>query len=432
MDLGTAGLLQQPFRTHGKPVLFVHYSGQQAALDFLNSTYENPHGLGLFLGPSLSGKTTILRQFVEGLDPEVAVAVINGEGLSKTALLEAILGQFGYQLDYGSVNELVNMLKVFMMQQTASGKTPVIIIEHMHAMNPSALRSLCELASIKVRHASALRMIFASDRSIQSIIEAPAMECIAARVTGELYLQPLEQAEIADYLYAKLEAGGSYDPSRLMPRDICHELHQASGGWPGIVDRLALLALSRASNCPIEKQHIEHPEILDDTGAIRLPDISEEISADIDMDAPPRLHLSLNGETIAELELNRPRALIGRSEHNDLYIDSRFISRHHALFMRHGSTIFLMDLNSTNGTYVNSRKVSNHVMMHNDVIKLGNHSIKFEYPPAIAARSVDATDMADTVIMKNLDDMRRMLAQENTHEMLLDVDDLMSIGDSDR
>jgi hypothetical protein len=71
-------------------------------------------------------------------------------------------------------------------------------------------------------------------------------------------------------------------------------------------------------------------------------------------------------------------------------------------------------------------------MMHNDVIKLGNHSIKFEYPVATAARQVDATDMADTVIMKNLDDMRRMLAQENTHEMLLDIDELMSMGDSDR
>ena len=439
MDLGAAGLQEQPFRTHGKPFLFVHYSGQQAALDFLNSTYEHNQGLGLFLGPTLSGKTTILRQFVESLDTDIAVAIVDGSGLNTTSLLEAVLGQFGYRLDYNNVNELINMLKVFTMQQAASGRPPLLIIEHTHAMNPSALRVLCELASIKVRHASALRMIFSSDRSIQSIIEAPAMECIAGRLTGEFYLQPLAQSEASDYLYAKLEAGGSNNPSHIMPQSICNELHEASGGWPGILDRLAILALAKADECPIQEDHIEHPEITDETGAIRLQLSDEYTDTDTDTEADaeaaehvsPRLYLSLNGKTIGELTLDQPRALVGRSDHNDLSIESRFISRHHAMFIRHGSATFLMDLNSTNGTYVNSRKVSNHVMMHDDVVSLGNHSIKFEYSAATIGSQGDEAGLADTIIMKNLTDMRRMLAQENTHTMPLDMDKLLASGDSD-
>jgi len=437
MDLSAAGLQEQPFRTHGKPLPFVYYSGQQAALDFLNSTYEHSQGLGLFLGPTLSGKTTILRQFVESLDADIAVAIVDGAGLNTTALLEALLGQFGYRLDYNCVNELINMLKVFTMQQAASGRPPLLIIEHTHAMNPNALRVLCELASIKVRHASALRMIFSSDRSIQSIIEAPAMECIAGRLTGEFYVQPLARSETTDYLYAKLEAGGSNDPSRIMPESICNELHEASGGWPGILDRLALLALARADECPVQEDHIERPEISDETGAIRLQLLDEETDTDTDTgaemegDASPRLYLSLNGKTVGELILDQPRALVGRSDHNDLSIESRFISRHHAMFIRHGSATFLMDLNSTNGTYVNSRKVSNHVMMHDDIVSLGNHSIKFVYPAATIGSQGNEAGLADTAIMKNLEDMRRMLAQENTHTMPLDMDKLLGSGDSD-
>lgn len=433
MDLGAAGLQEQPFRTHGKPLLFVHYSGQQAALDFLTSTYEHRQGLGLFLGPALSGKTTILRQFVGSLDTDIAVAIVDGAGLNTTALLEAVLGQFGYRLDYTCVNELINMLKVFSMQQAAAGRPPLLVIEHTHAMNPSALRVLCELASIKVRHASALRMIFSSDRSIQSIIEAPAMECIASRLTGEFYLQPLTQPEITDYLYAKLEAGGSNDPSRIMPPGVCNELYEASAGWPGIIDRLALLALARADACPVQEDHIEHPEITDETGAIRLQlsDKETDTDAEVTEDALPRLYLSLNGKTIGELVLEQARTLVGRSDHNDMSIESRFISRHHAMFIRHGTATFLMDLNSTNGTYVNSRKISNHVMMHDDVISLGNHSIKFAYPAATYGSQADEAGLADTVIMKNLDDMRRMLAQENTHTMPLDMDKLLASGDND-
>ena len=435
MDLGAAGLYEQPFRTHGKPLVFVHYAGQHAALDFLNSTYEHNQGLGLFLGPSLSGKTTILRQFVNALDPDVAVAMVDGAGLNTTALLDTVLRQFGYRLDYNCVNELINMLRVFTMQQTASGRPPLLIIEHTHTMNPSALRVLCELASTKVRHTGALRMIFSSDRSMQSIIEAPAMECIASRLTGEYYLQPLMRSETMEYLYAKLEAGGSYDPSRIMPRAVCDELHAASGGWPGIIDRLALLALAKAADCPVLKEHIEHPAITDETGAIRLQLLDEETHPDDEAGAAenksPRLYLSLNGKTIGELTLDKQRVLIGRSEHNDLPIDSRFISRHHAMFIRHGTATYLMDLNSTNGTYVNSRKISNHVMMHDDVISLGNHSIKFKYPTATYRNQTDEAGLADTIIMKNLDDMRRMLALENTHTMPLDMDKFMASGDSD-
>jgi len=434
MELGAAGLTEQPFRTHGKPLVYVHYAAQQSALDFLQSTYENPQGLGLFLGPSLSGKTTVLRRIAENMDPDVATAIVDGSRLNTTSLLEAVLAQFGYRLEYNSANELINMLKVFTMQQAASGHPPLLIIEQTHAMNPSALRVLCELANIKVRRASALRMVLVSDRSIQSIIDAPAMGCIADRLTGEFHLGPLEPSEIADYVYAKLQAGGSEDPAHIMPRPICDELHTASGGWPGIADRLALLALAKAKRCPVATDQIEHPVLPENTSASRLlPQIADNTTKGSDAadEAVPKLFLSLNGEPVSQLVLDQPRTLVGRSEHNEMSIDSRFISRHHAMFIRHGTVTFLMDLNSTNGTFVNSRQISNHVMMHDDVVTVGNYSIKFEFPSATFGDSDDAIRLDDTVIMKSLEDMRRMLAQENTHTMPAVEEEPKASGDTD-
>jgi general secretion pathway protein A len=437
MELSAVGLKEQPFRTHGKPLVFVPCAGQQAALDFLDVTYQNPQGLGLFFGPPLSGKTTVFRRFVENMDPDVSTAIVDGSGLNTTALLEAVLGQFGYRLEYNSANELINMLKVFTMQQAASGKPPLLIIEHTHAMNASALRVLCELANIKVRHASALRMVLASDRSIQTIIDAPAMGCISDRLTGEFHLDPIAHSEMADYLYAKLQAAGSDDPAHIMPRMVCYELHRASGGWPGIIDRLALLALAKATGSPIKKEWIEHPVLPEKTSASSLlPLLTESRSADYSVAKAneaefPKLILTLNGESIDELVLDDPRALVGRSEHNEVCIDSRFISRHHAMFIRHGTVTFLMDLNSTNGTFVNSRQISNHVMMHDDVVSLGNYSIKFVYPSATFGGAADSVQLDDTVIMKSLDDMRRMLAQENTHTMPVVDDQPKASGDTD-
>jgi pSer/pThr/pTyr-binding forkhead associated (FHA) protein len=131
-------------------------------------------------------------------------------------------------------------------------------------------------------------------------------------------------------------------------------------------------------------------------------------------EGPPKLILTFNGKTLRKMTMNRPRVLIGRSEHNDLCIDSTYISRHHAMFVKFGPATLLMDLNSKNGTLVNSRRVSNQVMINNDIISLGHHRIKFVDPSATERSPLDGDSFADTAIMKDLSDMRVRIARETT------------------
>jgi len=413
MDLGAAGLQEQPFPMHGKPVVFVPSASQQAACQFLSDTYTNDHGLGLFQGPPLSGKTAIIQHFTESLPEDAAVAVVDGAGLNTTTLLQIVLSQFGYDLKLSSVGELMNMVKVFVVQQTASDHAPLLIIENTHALNPSALRVLCELAELKVKHKSALRLIFASDRSISSIVEAPAMAPISKRLTGDFHLEPLTKDETTEYLHAKLRAGGCVDPQEVLPDDVCEALHSAAGGWPGLVDSLVRLAMGKADIFPIRKDQIER--LLTSNGKPSLVDENDGTSHDsVESAGPPKLYLTYNGRTLREIDVDRPRLLVGRSDHNDLCINSRYVSRHHALFFKRGSATFLMDLNSTNGTYVNSRRAHNQVLNHEDVISIGNHGIKFHDPAARQRDSLDGTGFDETVVMENLGDMRKLLARQNT------------------
>ena len=434
MELGEAGLQEQPFRTHGRPLVFVPYASQQDAFEFLSETYSRERGLGLFQGPPLSGKTAIIRHFAESLTDDAAVAVVDGAGLNTTALLEAVLSQFGYDLQFSSVNELINMVKVFVLQQTASDNVPLLIIENTPALNPSALRVLCELASLRIRAKSALCLILASDRSISSIVKAPAMESISKRLTGDFHLEPMTEVESTDYLHAKLRAGGCFDPLAVLPEQICHDLHIASGGWPGVLDRMVLLALAKAERCPIEIDHIERPRVPNGTPSLidEADDLDHNGSNGACETGRPRIFLTYNGRTLREIDIDRPRLLVGRSDHNDLCVNSRFISRHHALFVKHGKATFLMDLNSTNGTYVNSQRVSNHVLLHDDVISIGNHGIKFHDPSARDSIKLDDASMADTVVMRTLRDMRKLLAKENTQSLPIQKEESLSANDLDQ
>lgn len=406
MQLSDAGLRQQPFRTDGKPLTIVSYAAQVAALDFLAGISADVRGLGLFQGSPLSGKSTIIQQFTDSLHEEMAFAVVDGAGAETDALLKDVLRQFGYDLHFDKVTELLNMLKVFVVQQTVSHHAPLLIVENTHAMSPAALSTLCELAALKVHEKSALRLILASDRDMAAMVAAPAMSCIRERVTGSFIVEPLSDYETKHYVYEKMRAAGCPAPQTVFPADVCLDLHAAAGGWPGVIDRLALLAIDRAEKFPITADQIERPKSPDDIPAL-LDDVDESVKQ-----APPKLFVSYNGETIRELTLDRPRLLVGRSEHNELRISSRFISRHHALFVRHENSTFLMDLNSTNGTFVNSRRISNLMLRDDDIVLIGNHRIKFVDPTATERTPVDDAGLKETIVMKNLEDIRQLLARE--------------------
>jgi general secretion pathway protein A len=409
MELGASGLKEQPFQIHGKPLFFVSYEAQQSAHAFLQDICNHPTGIGLFRGPPSSGKTTIIEEFVAKQDGHTDIALVDGAGLNTTALLDSALAQFGYQLEFNSVNELINMLKVYVLQRTASAKAPVLIVDNAQALNPSAYRVLSELADLRVRQNSALRLVLVGDNSIDDILRTSSLQRITKRLVGKFTLGPLAQYETTDYLHEKLAAGGCPEPEKVIPQDVCDELHEASGGWPGVLDRLVLMALANAKDCPVTKEHVERPLLPEDSFSASMDGEDDE--------RPPRLILTINGKTLRQLSIDQPRVIIGRSAHTDMQVDSRFVSRHHAMLIRNGNSTLLMDLNSTNGTIVNSRRISNQVLMHNDIISLGNHRLKFVHPAATDVMMHEATGMADTIIMKSLQDMRRMLAHENTQAL---------------
>jgi hypothetical protein len=66
-------------------------------------------------------------------------------------------------------------------------------------------------------------------------------------------------------------------------------------------------------------------------------------------------------------------------------------------------------------------------LRHEDVITLGHHRIKFHDPCATTRGELDGAEFADTVVMKTLEDMRALLAQENTALLPALTEDLPTI-----
>jgi hypothetical protein len=73
-----------------------------------------------------------------------------------------------------------------------------------------------------------------------------------------------------------------------------------------------------------------------------------------------------------------PVLQIGRAPGCDIVLDDRNVSRRHAEIRRRGPVVVLIDLDSTNGTIVNGRRVREHPLADGDRITLGNSRLTFE------------------------------------------------------
>ncbi len=90
-----------------------------------------------------------------------------------------------------------------------------------------------------------------------------------------------------------------------------------------------------------------------------------------------RLVLCLDGRELAEYNMTKERYTVGRLPDNDIRLDHPGVSGHHALVINILDDSFLEDLNSTNGTTVNGRRIAKHPLQHDDVVRIGRHELRF-------------------------------------------------------
>jgi pSer/pThr/pTyr-binding forkhead associated (FHA) protein len=80
------------------------------------------------------------------------------------------------------------------------------------------------------------------------------------------------------------------------------------------------------------------------------------------------------GETF---ELSGDRIAIGRSPEADVFLDDVTVSRNHALLVRRRDGLYLDDLGSLNGSYVNRHRIESHKLQAGDELQIGKYKLTY-------------------------------------------------------
>lgn len=92
----------------------------------------------------------------------------------------------------------------------------------------------------------------------------------------------------------------------------------------------------------------------------------------------PKLLLKFSGMVLKDIPLDKPQMTIGRKMDNDVVIDNLAVSGHHAQVVEEGGTYFVVDIGSTNGTFVNEAKIQKQRLQPGDQIRVGKHVLVYE------------------------------------------------------
>jgi hypothetical protein len=92
----------------------------------------------------------------------------------------------------------------------------------------------------------------------------------------------------------------------------------------------------------------------------------------------PRLCIYSGSVVSHSYEITQEYTRIGRIAGNDIILPDPSVSSRHCILIRSGDDILVRDLNSSNGTMINSERITEKILMLGDTLRVGGIALQFE------------------------------------------------------
>jgi len=394
-------LRELPFRLSPDPAFMYLSHIHSRAKAYMESTIWFTDGFVVITGEIGSGKTTLIETFLKEIEQDVVVAQINQTQVTPIEFLQTALAQFGFSPFRMRKAELLATLNNFLIEQYANGRKVLLIIDEAQNLSNKVLEEVRLLSGVETTKEKVLRIILAGQPDLSDKLDSDELVQLRQRVRLRFHLTALSETDTVEYVRHRLRVAGAGDREIFEPGTF-PVIFRYAGGIPRLVNTLCDTALIAAfaqdrhtvsaedvMSAVNELQWVEyaartssHPQLApDDTASQEQPPVGQ-------------LVLTLKGSKVGESYLVPGRMFIGRTADNDLQIESKYVSRHHAQIVTTHEGSWLEDLNSTNGVFVRGRRVRRHRLEEGDVVKLGMHDLAYYRiePPGLATTVLPGTD----------------------------------------
>ena len=377
-------LKELPFRLSPDPAFLYLSQIHSRAKAYMESTIWFTDGFVVITGEIGSGKTTLIETVLKELEHDVVVAQINQTQISPIEFLQTLLAQFGFSPFRMRKAELLATLNHFLVEQYASGRKVLLVVDEAQNLSNKVLEEVRLLSGVESTKEKVLRIILAGQPELNDKLDSPEMLQLMQRVRLRFHLTALNEHDSAEYIRHRLRVAGAGDREIFEPETF-PLIFRYAGGIPRLTNTLcdtSLLAAFTQDRQSVSTEDV-HAAIAElqwvEYSARTFTHLQGPTDDTTPQEQPPigQLVLTLKGQHVSETYLVPGRCIIGRTSDNDVQVESKYVSRHHAQVITTTEASWIEDLNSTNGIFVRGKRVRRHRLADGDVVKLGLHSLTY-------------------------------------------------------
>ena len=356
--------------------------GHRTALGHLGRAFAEARPVAILIGEWKSVASYIISRFLADIEGDVAVVRITKLCSNATAGMREVIQAIGFEPKDMGLADLETVFTNFLSYQRNNNRPTIICFEETQDSGWWVLDRVRRLVELETEKKFGLMVILSGRPSLNELLIRPPFDTICAHAGQRIALAPFTMVETREYISRETELAGIADIGQVFEYYAITLIHELCAGVPDTVDTLCCKCIQLAyeeDTVPVTTDLVKKVgKLLRLTSMIRKSDAGAgSVEGNGASPARGRLITRMNGVILQEQALNRGHILIGRDKLCDIRIASAAVSRLHVLIVNSSSGIKIVDLGSTNGTFVDGRLINEHALQDSDVITVGDCTIAY-------------------------------------------------------
>jgi general secretion pathway protein A len=252
------GLKEDPFKLTPDPEYFFPSEAHNLALRTLEYSTEQTEGFCLITGEPGTGKTTLLKVFINNWKDRADIALILTPGLSPEDFLSALLEDLGFYIKATNKNELIKAFRDILINRVKEGRKVIIIVDEAQNLPVETLEELRLLSNLETEKEKLLHIVLVGQPELEQKLRSPLLRQLNQRISTRLTLTHLNKKEIREYInFRLLKAGKTF--LRFSDSAI-KEIHRTTDGNPRLINIVGIRALMCAyldDSKVVQKKHVK-------------------------------------------------------------------------------------------------------------------------------------------------------------------------------